>query len=349
MMTLALSVKQLSKSFGHLVAVDDFSLEVERGSFVTLLGPSGSGKSTVLRMIAGFEQPDCGEIVMQGRDVLALPPHKRPSGMVFQRYALFPHLTVWQNIAFGLKRRKLPTQEVTQLVVRMLKLVHLTDHAQHYPHQLSGGQAQRVALARALAMQPALLLLDEPLAALDAGLRKQMQSELKEIQRQTGVTFLAVTHDQEEALSLSDRIAVMHEGCIWQEGSPREIFETPRNRFVAQFMGAENILPATIRERLPDATLVEIGGLSIALPQAFPGDGDHAGVVVRPEAFRLDAPDVEGWPGRVIDRTYKGSYQLLTVAVGKQTDLKVAVAAGITVPGEVSVSFVPEQAALIPD
>jgi spermidine/putrescine transport system ATP-binding protein len=349
MSTLALSVHNLSKSFGTFLAVRDFSLDIPAGTFVTLLGPSGSGKSTVLRMIAGFEHPDSGEIRMRGHDVLPLPPHRRPVAMVFQRYALFPHLTVWDNVAFGLRRRKLPSQEINQIVVRMLDLVQLAGFSQQYPHQLSGGQAQRVALARALAMQPALLLLDEPLAALDAGLRKQMQSELKHIQRQSGITFLAVTHDQEEALSLSDRVAVMHEGGVWQEGTPQEIFEHPQNRFVAEFMGAENILPVTIRERLPGTTLIDIGGLSIAIPGSFAGDEDVASLVVRPESFRLDLPDVEGWPGRVLDSTYRGHFQILTVAVGKYTDLKVAVPAGTPVPERVSVSFVPEQAVLISD
>ena len=349
MMSLALSVTQLSKSFGNHVAVEDVFLEIERGTFVTLLGPSGSGKSTVLRLVAGFETPDRGEIVMQGRDMRDVPPHRRPSVMVFQRYALFPHLTVWENIAFGLNRRKLPSQEVNQLVARMIDLVQLPEHARKYPHQLSGGQAQRVALARALAMQPSVLLLDEPLGALDAGLRRQMQTELKAIQRQTGSTFLSVTHDQDEALSMSDRIALMHQGRIWQEGTPQAIFETPRNRFVAEFMGAENILPAVIRERLPDATVIDIGGLEIVVPGAYSEPGDHAGLVVRPEAFLLDAPGEKAWPGRVIDRTYKGSYQMLTVAVGKQTELKVAVPAGYPVAEQVCVSFRPEQAVLIPD
>jgi ABC-type Fe3+/spermidine/putrescine transport system ATPase subunit len=254
----------------------------------------------------------------------------------------------------------------------MLDLVHLAGRADHQPHQLSGGQEQRVALARSLALEPKLLLLDEPLAALDAGLRKQMQGELKEIQRQTGITFLAVTHDQEEALTLSDQVVVMHDGQIMQAGTPADIFERPRNRFVARFMGAENILPVMVLDRSGHATTVEVGGLVLTLPVAFDAPGDRAGLVIRPEAFRIDATDAPGWPGQVVDVTYKGSTRLLTVvldevAVGEgrphgaartgrageadqdETRLKVSVPAGTPVTERVVVSFLPEQAVLIPD
>jgi spermidine/putrescine ABC transporter ATP-binding subunit len=370
-----LAVRHLAKSYGNIQAVVDFSLDVPAGVFVTLLGPSGSGKSTVLRLIAGFETPDRGQVALDGRDVTSLPPHQRPSAMVFQRYALFPHMTVRQNIAFGLNQQRLAASVVAQRVETMLDLVHLSGRADHHPHQLSGGQEQRVALARSLALEPRLLLLDEPLAALDAGLRKQMQGELKEIQRQTGITFLAVTHDQEEALTLSDQVVVMHDGRIMQVGTPADIFERPRNRFVANFMGAENILPAMVLNRSAHATTVEVGGLVLTLPVTFDAPGDRAGLVIRPEAFRLDAATASGWPGQVVDVTYKGSTRLLTVVLDEaevaerrphgaahtgeegetnqasqdETRLKVSVPAGTTVTERVVVSFLPEQAVLIPD
>lgn len=348
----ALSIAHLSKSFGTIRAVSDFTLDVQQGLFVTLLGPSGSGKSTVLRLIAGFETPDRGRVAIDGVDVTALPPHQRPSSMMFQRYALFPHVTVRQNIAFGLKRHRFDASDIRTRVDRMLDLVHLADRADHFPHQLSGGQEQRAALARSLVLEPRLLLLDEPLAALDAGLRKRMRQELKDIQRQTGITFVSVTHDQDEALSMSDRIVVMHAGEIMQQGTPEEIFERPRNRFVAEFMGAENIFPGIVRARTSHSTTISTCGTSMTLPIRFDAASDEVGLVIRPEALTIGNAGSSGWSGRIIDVSYKGSSHLLTLALHDGTRVKMSIPAGnglhVAVGATLPVSFDPERAALIP-
>lgn len=239
-METALALTGLAKSFPGQRVVDGISLTVEKGCFYSLLGPSGCGKTTILRMIAGFAEPDEGEIVLNGRRLNGLRPYERPVTTVFQSYALFPHLTAAENIAFGLRRRGEPQEQIAPKVRRMLELVGLTERAERMPANLSGGEKQRTALARALVLEPELLLLDEPLSALDPALRKRVRIELKQLQRQLGITFLFITHDQEEALSLSDRIAVMNKGKIEQTGTPREIYQTPATRFVAGFLGAVN-------------------------------------------------------------------------------------------------------------
>src|SRR5215467_2279754 len=243
------SLVSLTKHFGQLAAVDAIDLEIPSGGFFSLLGPSGCGKTTTLRLIAGFEHPSSGRVLLDGRDMAGTPPSKRPVNTVFQSYALFPHLRVFDNVAFGLRRAHVPRDEVRRRVGEALELVQLSDLAARKPGQLSGGQQQRVALARALVLRPAVLLLDEPLGALDAKLRRQLQVELKQLQEQVGITFVYVTHDQEEALTMSDRIAVMNCGRVEQVGRPREVYEEPSTAFVADFLGVSNLMDATVTKR----------------------------------------------------------------------------------------------------
>ena len=268
----------VSKSFGETVAVKDLDLEVRQGEFVSMLGPSGSGKTTVLRMIAGFEDVTSGTIRIGGDDVTSLPAHKRPVNTVFQDYALFPHMTIAENVAYGLKVRGTGTAERKDAVATALRQVRLDQHANRLPHQLSGGQRQRIALARALILRPRVLLLDEPLGALDKQLREEMQIELKSIQREVGITFIFVTHDQEEALTLSDRVAVFNNGRIEQIGTAREVYEYPQTEFVARFLGLSNIIPG------------ELAGALTGTVQTMS---------VRPERVRLLAADEAVRPGDV--------------------------------------------------
>ena len=251
MSPVQVQTEALSKSFGSVRAVQSLDLAVEQGEFLTILGPSGCGKTTLLRLIAGFEEPDAGRVFIAGEDVTFVPPHRRPANMVFQRYALFPHLTVAENVGFGLRLKKVAEHDVRPRVERMLDLVQLTGFGMRRTHQLSGGQAQRVALARALINEPEVLLLDEPLGALDLKIRQQMQIELKLLHAQLGMTFIYVTHDQEEAMSISDRIVVMNDGRIAQQGSPREIYANPASTYVADFVGHSNLLPARVHQVAP--------------------------------------------------------------------------------------------------
>jgi spermidine/putrescine transport system ATP-binding protein len=281
----AIEARSARKVYGsgpqEVVALDDVSIAIRKGEFFTLLGPSGCGKTTLLRMIAGFETPTAGQILLNGRDITEEPPNRRPVNTVFQSYALFPHLTVRENVGFGLVMKGRPAAEVAQTVDRALSLVRLEAMADRKPQQLSGGQQQRVALARALAPSPEVLLLDEPLSALDLKLRKEMQSELKRLQLELGITFIFVTHDQEEALTMSDRIAVMSAGRLLQVGSPREIYNHPVNRFVADFIGETNFLPGEVRGGL--ATIA--GGVAVPVDAASP-EGLHT-LAVRPEHVRI--------------------------------------------------------------
>jgi spermidine/putrescine transport system ATP-binding protein len=276
----------VTKRFGNLVAVDDVSLELASGEFFTLLGPSGCGKTTTLRMIAGFEQPSAGTIRIDGADVESLPPHRRPTNTVFQSYALFPHLSVADNVAFGLKRKKVPKAEIAERVTAELERVGLSAEGGRRPAQLSGGQQQRVALARALVNLPKVLLLDEPLGALDLKLRKGLQLELKRIQREVGITFVYVTHDQEEALTMSDRIAVMSGGRIEQIGDPEEVYERPETTFVAGFIGVSNLMPGVVSE--PGEVRLD-NGPTVRVPTQGLGQGERCHAVVRPEKLRIDA------------------------------------------------------------
>jgi spermidine/putrescine transport system ATP-binding protein len=264
-----------------VVALDDVSIRIRKGEFFTLLGPSGCGKTTLLRLIAGFETPTSGRILLNGRDITDAPPNRRPVNTVFQSYALFPHLTVRQNVAFGLQMLGRPKSEIAETVERVLALVRLGEMADRKSQQLSGGQQQRVALARALAPSPEVLLLDEPLSALDLKLRKEMQTELKRLQSELGITFIFVTHDQEEALTMSDRIGVMSAGRLLQTGTPREIYERPVNRFVADFIGETNFIPVRVEA---GAALLP-GGVRLPVAEA-PGEGAMT-LTIRPEGLRI--------------------------------------------------------------
>jgi spermidine/putrescine transport system ATP-binding protein len=311
----------VTKRFGSTVAVNDLNLRVRRGEFFSLLGPSGCGKTTTLRMVAGFEQPTEGSVYLEGNHVDEVPPYQRNVNTVFQSYALFEHLDVEGNVAFGLKRRKLPDDEIRTRVAEALELVQLTGRERSKPRQLSGGQMQRVALARALVNRPAVLLLDEPLGALDLQLRKQMQVELKEIQREVGITFLYVTHDQEEALAMSDRIAVMDEGVVQQFGPPEEIYETPRKTFVAGFIGVSNLLPATVEG---DGIRLSTGQLCEARVPDDSKQGDSVHCSVRPEKIFLGDLVKDGMvsvEGTIVERIYLGTTTQVIIELGP--DLRV--------------------------
>ena len=288
-------LKQLNKTFVGKPAVRDFGLSMEKGEFVSLLGPSGCGKSTTLRMVAGFEEPDSGEVWLGDQNVLALPPHRRGMGMVFQSYALFPHLTAWNNVAFGLRIAGRPAAEIRRRVPELLELVGLREVAGQYPRQLSGGQQQRVALARALAIEPRVLLLDEPLSALDAVVRVTLREEIRRIQSALGITTLYVTHDQEEALAISDRVVVMRDGWVEQVGTPEAVYAEPATRFVATFIGKVNQLAGVI-ERTREGR-VRWGGRCLAVPPAATArlaDGQAVVVLVRPEAVTVAPADAAG-------------------------------------------------------
>jgi spermidine/putrescine transport system ATP-binding protein len=293
---------RVTKDFGEMVAVDDLSLDIAEGEFFSMLGPSGCGKTTTLRMIGGFEEPSRGTIYLGGRDVTDLPPYKRDVNTVFQSYALFPHLDVYENVAFGLRRRKVTGDEVKSRVGEALRLVDLNGFERRRPAQMSGGQQQRVALARALVNHPKVLLLDEPLGALDLKLRKQMQLELKRIQQEVGITFIYVTHDQEEAMTMSDRLAVMRLGQIEQVGPPEDVYENPRTQFVAAFLGASNLLEGELKEQVDGVSSVRLaGGDVVHLPSdRAPFDvGTLVLVGVRPEKISITSeggsPERSGW------------------------------------------------------
>jgi spermidine/putrescine transport system ATP-binding protein len=279
----------LAKHFREVRAVDGVTLDIRSGEFFSLLGPSGCGKTTTLRMIGGFELPTAGRIELRGRDVTADPPDRRPVNMVFQNYALFPHLDVGENVAFGLRRRKVDKAEIGRRVGEALELVHLSGYERRRPHQLSGGQQQRVALARALVNRPNVLLLDEPLGALDLKLRKQLQVELKRIQAEVGITFVYVTHDQEEALTMSDRIAVMNRGRVEQLGTPEELYERPATRFVADFIGTTNLLAGTVESIEPGAAAVVrlASGDACRVGAAGRVVGETVELSIRPESIAL--------------------------------------------------------------
>jgi len=296
----------ITKRFGRVTAVDRFSLGVERAEFLAILGPSGCGKTTTLRMIAGLVEPDEGQVIIRGLDVTAEPPHRRGLGMVFQDYALFPHMSVFDNVAFGLRMRRMVEAEISRRVRQALQLVRLPDVGERLPKQLSGGQQQRVALARALAIEPAVLLLDEPLSNLDLKLRNELRVELKEIQRQVEITTIFVTHDQGEALSLSDRVAIMRDGVLEQIGSPLDLYERPRTRFVATFLGEANLFQGRVESGVAGKVMRAEDGQRIPLPGDAPESS--AEVVVRPEKITLyiDPQPVPALEGRIKAMTYTG-------------------------------------------
>jgi spermidine/putrescine transport system ATP-binding protein len=308
-----IELKSVSKKFGEYQALHETNLSIKNGEFITLLGPSGCGKTTLLRLISGLELPDTGKIYIGGKDVTHLPPEQRHLNMVFQSYALFPHMTVYENIAFGLRCKKVTGSEIKLRVSEVLKMVKLEQLAERMVNQLSGGQQQRVAIARAVVNEPIVLLLDEPLSALDYNLRKNMQIELKQLQRRLGITFVFVTHDQEEALSMSDRVAVMNEGYIEQLGRPRDVYEEPANLYVAEFIGETNIFTTEILQTHDSKLDIELEGFRFTLnnKRNLPA-GDKIYVIIRPEDVKIwgenEITDTTGMiPATVEQVIYKGS------------------------------------------
>ena len=314
MASVAIRIRGLRRVFGDVVAVDDVDLDVYDGEFLTLLGPSGSGKTTVLRMIAGFERPDAGTVELAGVDVTDVPPYARDVNTVFQDYALFPHMTVLQNVEYGLMVKKVPKAERLQRAQEALESVRLSGYEKRTPSQLSGGQRQRVALARALVNRPKVLLLDEPLGALDLKLRRSMQIEIKRIQVEVGLTFMHVTHDQEEAMTMADTVAVMNGGVIEQLGAPAELYENPRSTFVANFLGQSNLIEGRVLSRSADVTTLDMHGITVSVPTARTHtDGDRGWIGIRPEKVLigeegadLDAPGNTVPGGVVSDVSFVG-------------------------------------------
>ena len=320
---------KLVKRFDEAVAVDEVSLSIGKGEIFALLGSSGCGKSTLLRMLAGFETPTKGRILLGGQDVAGMPPYERPVNMMFQSYALFPHLNIWENVAFGLKREGLPKDEVQRRTDEMLALVQLTPYAQRKPHQLSGGQQQRVALARSLAKKPKLLLLDEPLGALDKKLREQTQFELVNIIEKVGVTCVMVTHDQEEAMTMANRIAIMSKGRVLQVGSPQQVYEYPANRFVADFIGNVNLFDGKLTVDEPDRCAVTTPIGEIHVGHGISGAmGMAVAVAVRPEKISIAKTRPAGvdhnlFTGRVKEIAYFGSYNTYILATPQGNRVKI--------------------------
>jgi len=353
-----LRIASVVKRFGGFAAVNDLSLDIAAGEFFALLGPSGCGKTTLLRMLAGFEAPDSGAIHLDGADIAHVLPHERPVNMMFQNYALFPHLTVEGNIAFGLKRAGLPKDEIAARVTEMVALVRLEGLAQRRPDQLSGGQRQRVALARSLARRPRVLLLDEPLAALDKKLRESTQAELKEVQRRLGMTFIIVTHDQEEAMTVADRIGVMDNGRLVQVAPPRELYEAPNSRWIAGFVGDINLIEGDVEEREPGRIAIATADAGIVLASRAP-EAAAVCVAIRPEKIRLspvvqDAFAVKARTGVIASAGFLGGVSVYTVQLDQGAVLRVALANatraaadGLSVGQRVSVSFSPDDVVVL--
>lgn len=315
-----LTLSHISKQYGDTYAVEDFNLDIEKGEFVSFLGPSGCGKTTTLRMVAGFEIPSAGVITLGGQDITNKAPNQRNVGMIFQAYALFPNMTVSQNIGFGLRIRKETEAAIKERIDEMINLINLQKHTNKYPFQLSGGQQQRVALARALANRPQVLLLDEPLSALDAKIRVSLRSEIRAIQKRLGITAIFVTHDQEEALSISDRIVVMNEGRIEQVGTPFEIYNFPQTPFVANFVGALNTAPAEVLD--PEKGVLSMDGINFLSAAKMDGlrSGDKVRMAIRPERFsfasEVKKPNVVD--ARIENITFLGSVVRLNISIGNQ-------------------------------
>lgn len=322
-----LTLTNVSKFYGDTQAVSSFSLSVEKGEFISLLGPSGCGKTTTLQMIAGFESVSGGRIELDGRDITHAKPNSRGLGIVFQTYALFPHMTVEQNVAFGLEMRKCPAAERREKVAQALALVHLESHGKRYPREMSGGQRQRVALARALVIQPPVLLLDEPLSNLDAKLREEMQFELRDIQRKVGTTTIMVTHDQSEAMSISDRVVVMEAGHVTQVDRPLSVYEHPANRFISTFVGKANLLEGSVLRQAGDHADIDTGGMTLTLEAADSGLRTGAQVVLglRPEKIKCVAAGGGRCDGLVSQRFFLGSQWMYNV-VTRMGELTVLVA-----------------------
>lgn len=326
----AIQAIEISKRFGATQAVRTLNLDVEESEFFSLLGPSGCGKTTLLRMIAGFETPSSGQLFVGGQNVLGVPPHKRPVNMVFQSYALFPHLTVFENVAFGLKSgAKIKNGEISTRVGEALNLVRLSHLSERYPSQLSGGQQQRVALARAIVNRPKVLLLDEPLSALDPQIREEMQTELARLQRELNMTFVMVTHDQDEALALSTRIAVFYHGNLEQVGTPRDVYERPATPFVARFIGNTNLLEGTLVSTDGKSARVRLGGNQEVTIDNDTAGGINAGekvlVSVKPQALKVVAADTQNaFPSKVMHRSYLGASTEYVIKSNLGVDLRAA-------------------------
>jgi putrescine transport system ATP-binding protein len=341
-------LEEVSKRFGDFVAVNNVSLQIERGEIFCLLGASGCGKTTLLRLLAGFETPSTGRLLLEGEDLAAVPPYRRPVNMMFQSYALFPHMTVERNVAFGLEQERLSSTQIRRRVAEILDIVKMGAYAKRKPHQLSGGQRQRVALARALAKRPKLLLLDEPLAALDRKLREHTQFELINIQQQLGVTFVVVTHDQEEAMTLASRIGVMNHGQIVQIGTPRQIYEFPATRFVADFIGSVNLFEGRLIEENPDYLRVQCAELTASL-RVDRGTGDppraNMWVAVRPEKINLSRAAPAGpdnWARGVIrEIAYLGELSVFLVRLESGREIRATLANSARKPEEQFVREMP--------
>ena len=311
---IAVEVSGLTKTFGPVVALDSVDLTIDSGSYFVLLGPSGGGKTTLLRLVGGFARPSAGKVMLHGRDVSDLPPDKRPTSMVFQSYALFPHMSVERNVSYGLKLNKMPRNRIRETVGRMLDLVGLSGLEARMPHELSGGQQQRVQLARSLVLERDILLLDEPLASLDAKLRKDMCLELKRLQEKVGITFIHVTHNQEEAMTIADRIAIIADGRLVEEGTPREIYERPVKRFTAEFIGENNLIDGRVSGNAGGSVTVDVGFASIAVDSGATGAGigDAVSVSVRSELLRLldareaDDDTMQTIPADYVEAVYLG-------------------------------------------
>ena len=355
MQEVLLSLQHIRKNFGEGDVLEDISLDVHRGEFVTLLGSSGCGKTTTLRIISGLETADAGRVILDGRDMTDLPPERRPVNTVFQSYALFPHMNVEKNVAYGLRVRGVDQATITARVRKMLEMVQMSEFARRMPAQLSGGQRQRIAIARALALEPKLLLLDEPLGALDLQLRRQMQVELKRLQQQLGITFIYITHDQEEAVNMSDRIAVMREGRFEQIGTPEEIYDAPMTRYVAQFIGRSTIFTGRVKSVDGDTAVIEDenGSFPVDATRARLAVGETCEVCVRTERMRASKTPVDGFalPGTVREARYAGGSVLTYVKLSGGAE---AVATGeermaeAAHPGDtVYLHFNPAQAAVI--
>ena len=323
-----------NKKYGNNHVVKDLNLNVEEGEFLTLLGSSGCGKTTTLRMIAGFEEPSSGSILVQGESIAEKEPYERDVNTVFQSYALFPHMTVYDNIAYGLKMKKVPKKEIADRVMKMMAMVQLEGFEKRYPMQLSGGQKQRVAIARALINRPRVLLLDEPLGALDLKLRKQMQLELKRLQKKLNITFIYVTHDQEEALTMSDRIAIMHEGVLDQIGTPAQIYESPKTKFVATFIGETNVFDGCISDMEQEEIRIMVENGVIAGKGTDFEKGEYITVSVRPEKMKFKTAPVECFTLRAVvrDYIYVGSVVKCIAVLPNGNELKMEKLAGETLP-----------------
>jgi len=337
-----LRVDGVVKRYGAVVALGGVSLSVAAGEFLTILGPSGSGKTTLLKVVAGFEFPDAGRVTVGGADITDVSPAKRNIGMVFQNYALFPHMSVARNIAFPLQMRGVPRSEIERRVIQAMALVELRGYGERLPSQLSGGQQQRVALARAVVFDPTVLLLDEPFGALDRKLRESMQLEVRRLQRRLGLTTVFITHDQEEALVLSDRIAVMDGGAIRQIGAPDEIYDRPADAFVAQFIGESNLLVGEIAG--PDRVLLD-GGTSVTV-RGLGGGRGHVRLLVRPEKMAIDSA-TNRFTGTVVEAVYLGEAHKLRVRVAEGVELMVRGHHAVSAGASVTVGFAPEDAHVI--